>query len=140
MTIELPPLLRGTTIGFDRLTKLLDAAAQMPDTAFPPFNIEKRDDNRYRVTLAVAGYAPEEIDVSFKQGELAIRGTKAGKPEAGDVHYLHRGIALRSFLRRFVLEEHVVVTGAEHVNGLLHVELEREIPEAKKLRSIPIRS
>lgn len=136
MSIELSHPPRGTTIGFDRLAKMLDAA-RLPDTSFPPFNIEQRDDGRYRVTLAVAGYAPDEIVVTFKPGELVIRGTKADRP-GPESRYLHRGIALRNFLRRFILEEHIQVTAAEHDNGLLHIELEREIPEEKKIRTIPI--
>ena len=133
------PLMRAT-IGFDRMMKLLDSAAQVDETApsYPPYNIEKLDENKYRITMAVAGFTEQDLEVTRHENRLIITG-KIEKPageESG--RYLHRGIATRSFERRFELADHIEVATARIENGLLHVDLVREIPEAMKPRSIAI--
>jgi molecular chaperone IbpA len=137
---DLSPLYRST-VGFDRLFSLLDQGpgfdAAVP--TYPPYNIERTAENAYRVTVAVAGFAEKELAIEVKENALTIRGEKAEGNEArGEV--LHQGIAARAFERRFQLADHVQVTGAALENGLLHVDLVREVPEAKKPRSIPIAS
>lgn len=136
-TYDLTPLFR-TTVGFDRMSRLLDSAMQLENSAsnYPPYNIVKVDDNAYRITLAVAGFAEEELTIETHNGKLKVTGERT---EATDDHeYLHRGIAGRGFERTFQLADHVHVVGATLANGLLHVELEREIPEALKPRRIAI--
>ena len=134
---DFSPLFRST-IGFDRLTRLFDAAAQVDSgsLAYPPYNIEATGENTYRVTMAVAGFAPEELDVTAKEATLVVTG-KARKDEENR-RYLHRGLARRAFERRFQLADHIRVAGASLDNGLLHVDLVREIPEALKPRKIAI--
>jgi molecular chaperone IbpA len=134
---DFSPLFRST-IGFDRLTRLVDVASHVDNAAlaYPPYNIEKTGDDAYRLTMAVAGFSLDEIDVSVHQGTLLIAG-KAKKDEA-ETRYLHRGIACRSFERRFNLADHLKVTGASLDNGMLHVDLVREVPEAAKPRKIEI--
>ncbi|MFA5119552.1 Hsp20 family protein [Zavarzinia sp.] len=134
---DFSPLMRST-IGFDRVSRLLDAAARTDEATggYPPYNIEKSGNDRYRITMAVAGFAPEQLDVTVKENVLVIAG-KAREEKEG-VEYLHRGIAARAFERRFELADTIKVVNAAFENGLLHVELVREVPEAKKPRQISI--
>ena len=134
---DFAPLFRST-IGFDRLTQLLDAATHVDSGAlsYPPYNIEATGENAYRLTMAVAGFSGEDLDVTAKEGALIVTG-KARKEE-DDTRYLHRGIARRAFERRFQLADHIKVGGASLDNGLLHVDLVREVPEALKPRKISI--
>lgn len=136
---DFSPLFRST-IGFDRLTRLIDAATQVDNgnPTYPPYNIEATGENAYRLTMAVAGFAAEDLDVTAKEGVLLVTG-KARKDE-DDVRYLHRGIARRAFERRFQLADHIRVAGASLDHGLLHVDLVREVPEALKPRKIAINS
>jgi len=136
-TFDLAPLYRST-VGFDRLFSLLDRSAGFEVPGYPPYNIERTGENSYRVTVAVAGFTNDDLSIEVKENALTIRGEKvAGKPEqAGEV--LHQGIASRAFERRFQLADHVEVKGAVLENGLLHVDLVREIPEAMKPRRITI--
>jgi molecular chaperone IbpA len=138
-TFDLSPLYR-TTIGFDRLAGMLDQMAGIDNDGgnYPPFNIELLDENKYRLTMAVAGFSRDELAIEVKENVLSVRGQKASDREEG--RYLHRGIATRNFERRFQLADHVIVTAAEMSNGLLHVELVRELPEAMKPRTIKITS
>jgi molecular chaperone IbpA len=135
-TFDFAPLLR-TAIGFDRLARLVDSAASVPEApAYPPYNIEKTGEDAYRLTMAVAGFGPESIEITVKDNTLVIAGKVAengSKPEL-----LYRGIAGRAFERRFVLADHIVVEGADLQNGLLHVGLKRVVPESAKPRRIPI--
>jgi molecular chaperone IbpA len=133
---DLTPLYRST-VGFDRLAQLLDEMGSFEAPSYPPYNIERLDENAYRITMAVAGFAEADLGIEIKEGTLTVTGRKG--PEAEDrSQFLHQGIAARSFERRFQLADHVEVTGAEIENGLLHIALKREIPEAMKPRSIPI--
>ena len=136
-SIDLSPLYRAS-VGFDRLFKTLDQVNRLEDSAFsyPPYNIAAVDENQYQVTMAVAGFAEDDIEITTEQNVLSVSGQRAD--ENDDAKYLHRGIATRSFERRFNLADHVRVTGAEMENGLLHIYLEREIPEAMKPRKIEI--
>ena len=138
MRTDYSPLLRAT-IGFDRMMDLLDSAARSDVPSYPPYNIEKTGDEDYRISMAVAGFAEDELDVSVQENSLLIEGRKEKTTEEnGENGFLHRGIATRSFQRRFQLADHIKVTGASLENGLLHIDLAREIPEAKKPRSIAI--
>ena len=135
-TFDLAPLYRST-VGFDRLFSMLDNVAGFDaGSSYPPYNIERTGENAYRITLAVAGFANDELSVETRENTLTIRGAKEAGAEKRDV--LYQGIAARAFERRFQLADHVVVTGAASENGLLHVDLAREVPEAQKPRSIPI--
>lgn len=136
-TFDLSPLFRST-VGFDRMSRLMETALNADEAAlsYPPYNIEKTGDDDYRITMAVAGFAPEDLDVTQKEQVLLVTGKQAKDGEQRQ--YLHRGIAGRAFERRFQLADHIKVTGASLVNGLLHVELKREVPEAAKPRSIRI--
>jgi len=136
---DLSPLYRST-VGFDRLFSLLDqGAGPEAASAYPPYNIERTGENDYRVTLAVAGFAREDLSIETRENTLAIKGAKETAPETGvKREILHQGIAARAFERRFQLADHVVVTGASLANGLLHVDLVRQIPEAQKPRRIEI--
>jgi len=136
-TFDLAPLYRST-VGFDRLFSLLDQGAEGGAPGYPPYNIERTGENEYRVTVAVAGFSEPELSVVAKENTLTIRGEKNAKDEANHGNVLYRGIAARAFERVFQLADFVQVKGAELKNGLLHVDLVREIPEAKKPRSIPI--
>ena len=128
-----------SAIGFDRLFQMLDQASGFDsEGSYPPYNIERTGDNAYRITLAVAGFNDDELKVEVKEQTLTISGTKSA--ETKDKTYLHRGIAARSFERRFQLADHVDVTGADIQNGLLHVDLVRNVPERMKPRSIAISS
>ena len=135
-TYDFAPLFR-TAIGFDRLARLMDSAvagAEAP--SYPPYNIEKTGDDTYRLTMAVAGFRPEELDLTVKENTLVISGRVSTEANKGEV--LYRGIAGRAFERRFVLADHIVVEGADLANGLLHVGLKRVVPEALKPRKIAI--
>lgn len=136
---DFSPLYRSA-IGFDRLAGLLDTASRLDAQApsYPPFNVERVDENEYRVTMAVAGFTEDELEIEVKDQTLTISGKKVESDE--DRKFLHRGIATRSFERRFQLADHVQVTGAQLENGLLHVDTRREIPEALKPRTITIQS
>jgi molecular chaperone IbpA len=136
-TFDYSPFYRAT-VGFDRVFDLLDSvASQSGSNGYPPYNIEKSGDNAYKIVMAVAGFAEAELNVTQKENELLVTGQTAQNGQ-DDKQYLYRGIAGRNFERRFQLADHVQVTGASLVNGLLHVDLVREIPEAKKPRQIPI--
>jgi molecular chaperone IbpA len=136
-TFDFAPLYRST-VGFDRLFSLLDQSNGADSApSYPPYNIERTGENAYRVTVAVAGFAESELSLEVKENTLTIRGDKQAKDESGE-EVLYRGIAARAFERRFQLADYVQVKGASLENGLLHVNLEREIPEAKKPRLIPI--
>lgn len=139
-TYDLTPLLRST-VGFDRMARLMDSMTRVEEQSlsYPPYNIEKLDENDYRITMAVAGFAADELDITVKENSLIISG-QAKSEEDENGRYLHRGIARRAFERRFDLAEFIKVTGASLENGLLHVELTREVPEAMKPRSIKIES
>jgi molecular chaperone IbpA len=133
---DLTPLYKSS-VGFDHLASMLDSLGNLDsDQGFPPYNIERLSENEYRVTLAVAGFGDSDLMIEMKEGTLSIRGEK--KPEDKQREYLHAGIAARSFERRFRLADHVEVSGATLENGLLHVDLKREIPEAMKPRIIAI--
>ncbi|MCZ6522498.1 MAG: Hsp20 family protein [Alphaproteobacteria bacterium] len=136
-TYDLTPLLRST-IGFDRFNWLLEAGAKLDENAlsYPPYNIEKTGEDDYRITMAVAGFSAEDIDVTAKENTLVISGKAL--PEREGAIYLHRGVAGRAFERRFELADTIKVVGASLENGLLHVDLVREIPEALKPRRIAI--
>ena len=129
------PLFR-TAIGFDRLANLVDSAASADASSYPPCNIEKTDDDSYRLTMAVAGFRPEDLEVVAKDNTLVVSGRVQN--DAPKVAILYRGIAGRAFERRFVLADHIVVEGAKLENGLLHVGSKRVVPEALKPRRIPI--
>ncbi len=135
---DLSPLYRST-IGFDRLFSLLDqtAGAEAP-AAYPPYNIERTGENAYRLTLAVAGFGENELSIESRENTLTIKGAKEARDEGQAAEILYQGIAARAFERRFQLADHVLVTGARLENGLLHVDLVREIPEAQRPRQIPI--
>ncbi len=137
-TFDLTPLFR-TAVGFDRLTRALDAAARLDDGAlsYPPYNIERLDEDHYRITMALAGFLEDDIEVVLHQDTLKVASKAAPERENGKT-YLHRGIASRGFERRFQLADHIVVTGAELENGLLTIDLARELPEEMKPRTIPI--
>lgn len=136
-TIDLTPLYRSS-IGFDRLGNLLDTAlrAEQSSLGYPPYNIEVNGENRYGITLAVAGFEREELDIQVEKGVLTVRGKKADSKE--ERKYLYQGIATRTFERKFNLADHVEVVGAQLNNGLLSISLVREIPEAMKPKTIAI--
>jgi len=138
VNFDFSPLFRSS-VGFDNLVSMLDTARRIDQgsNGYPPYNIERESDDSYRITMAVAGFDQSELNVETKEDTLTITGVKAKQ----DKHnYLHQGIAERNFERRFQLADHVKVTDAKLVNGLLHVNLVREIPEAKKARSIEIQT
>jgi molecular chaperone IbpA len=138
MRTDYSPFFR-TTVGFDRLLNLLETAEGAP--GYPPYNIERSDENHYRITVAVAGFAEKDLGVEVKDNVLTVTGKREGEGHAGSngkPAYLHQGIAGRAFERQFQLAEHVVVKGAILENGLLHVDLERVVPEEKKPRRITI--
>lgn len=137
-TIDFSPLFRHS-VGFDRMQRLLDAAAQTEqNNAYPPYNIEQLGENGYEVTLAVAGFADEDIDITLTDRTLVVSGKMSD--DNAERTYLHRGIAGRAFERRFELADHIQVKGADLANGLLHITLERVIPESEKPRKIEIAS
>ncbi|MDX2264662.1 MAG: Hsp20 family protein [Hyphomicrobiales bacterium] len=133
---DLTPLYK-TSVGFDHLASILDQLASVEgDQGFPPYNIERLGENEYRITMAVAGFSETDLSIETKEGMLTLRGEK--KADDKKKHYLHNGIAARNFERRFRLADHVEVTAATLENGLLHVDLKREIPEAMKAKTIAI--
>ena len=138
-SFDLAPLYRST-VGFDRLFSMLDQTSglEAPTQSYPPYNIERTGENAYRISVAVAGFTDKDISIEVKEQALTIRGEKAVGEGEAKPDYLHQGIAARAFERRFQLADHVQVKGAVLEHGLLHVDLVREIPEAKKPRSIPI--
>ncbi|MEI7606844.1 MAG: Hsp20 family protein [Rhodospirillaceae bacterium] len=135
-TFDLSPLYRST-VGFDHLTRILDGL-QVSDggQSYPPYNIEKLGEDAYRIAIAVAGFSAGDIEIVAAEGQLSVKGK--AKTEDDKATYLYRGIAARAFERRFQLADYVVVTGARLENGMLQIELERQVPEALKPRSIPI--
>lgn len=135
-TLDLSPLYRSV-IGFDRMARMLDSADQA-DSGYPPYDIEAISENEYRITVAIAGFKRDELVISQENNQLKVSGKKAVIPEADAKQYLHQGIARRNFERRFQLADHVEVTGAEYADGLLQVNLIREIPETMKPRTIQI--
>jgi molecular chaperone IbpA len=135
---DLSPFYRST-IGFDRLFSLLDQANGVDNApAYPPYNIERTGENAYRLTLAVAGFRPEELNIEARENSLVVRGEKHSEETSETREMLHRGIAARAFERRFQLADNVQVTGAGLEHGLLNIDLVHEVPEAKKPRQIPI--
>lgn len=135
-TVDFAPLYRAT-VGFDRIADLMDRVLtnEVAQPTYPPYNIEKTAEDAYRISIAVAGFTPDDLSVEVKDGTLYVAARKA---EAEDKTYLHRGIATRAFERRFALADHVRVTGASHEHGMLHIDLQRETPEALKPRRIEI--
>lgn len=136
-TYDFSPLYRAT-VGFDRIADLMDRAltADVAQPAYPPYNIEKTAENAYRISIAVAGFAADDLTVEVKEGALAVSARKPA--DESPRTYLHRGIATRAFDRRFALADHVRVSGATHADGMLHIDLVREVPEALKPRRIEI--
>ena len=135
---DLTPLYRST-VGFDRLVQLMDSfAGAEADAPYPPYNIERLAENEYRITMAVAGFRPEELKVDVKESTLLVRGDKKAEANDGDRRFLHRGIAARSFERRFQLADYVEVRGAELKDGLLSIDLVRNLPERMRPRTVPI--
>ena len=138
-TFDLAPLYRST-VGFDRLFSMLDQVAGFENSgsSYPPYNIERTGENAYRITLAVAGFSDKDVSIEAKQNTLTIKGEKQAKTDEKKGEVLYQGIAARAFERVFQLAEHVEVKGASLENGLLHVDLVREVPEAMKPRQIAI--
>jgi molecular chaperone IbpA len=138
-TYDFSPLYRST-VGFDRLANLLDnvMSADVQTNSYPPYNIEKTGDDAYRISIAVAGFTDDELNIETRDHQLIVSGKKAAEGE--EQTYLHRGIAARAFEKRFQLADHVRAVGAKTENGLLHVDLVREVPEALKPRVIEIAS
>ncbi len=137
-TFDLAPLYRAT-VGFDQLADLMDRAMSdqgVAQNTYPPYNIEKTADDAWRISIAVAGFTDDDLNVEVRENALIVTARKA--EDEGERTYLHRGIATRAFERRFTLAEHVRVTGASHVNGMLNIDLAREVPEALKPRTIEI--
>jgi molecular chaperone IbpA len=142
LTTDLSPFYRST-VGFDRLLSMLDKVAGSEQSAptYPPYNIERTGENAYRVTLAVAGFGEHELSVETRENTLTVRGSKETNGKNDDKReVIYQGIAARAFERRFQLADHVVVTGATSENGLLHIDLVREVPEAHKPRTIAIKN
>lgn len=138
-SFDLSPLYRST-VGFDRMFNLLDSVGGVENSSqtYPPYNIERVGENEYRVTMAVAGFGEDDLTIEVKESTLTVKGDKKAETEQKEDQFLYRGIAARSFERRFQLADHVEVKGATLENGLLHVDLVREIPEAAKPRTIAI--
>ncbi len=136
-TFDLAPLYRAT-VGFDQIADLMDRVLtnDVSQSSYPPYNIEKTADDAYRISIAVAGFSDAELNVEVREQSLVVTGRKAD--EDGERSFLHRGIATRAFERKFQLADHVHVTGAAHEDGMLHIDLKREVPEALKPRRIQI--
>ena len=136
-TYDFAPLYRSS-VGFDQLASLMDRVLtnDVSQPSYPPYNIEKTADDAYRISLAVAGFSSDDLNIEVKENALLVTAKKGG--EDAEKTYLHRGIATRAFERRFHLADHVRVTGASHTDGMLHIDLQREIPEALKPRQIEI--
>lgn len=141
-TFDLSPLFRST-VGFDRVSRLLESAARFDDQApsYPPYNIEALGEDEYRIVMAVAGFSDDDLNITVENSTLTVSG-KLNQPDGEDeeVRYLHRGIAGRAFERRFQLADHIKVKGAKLENGLLQIDLQREIPDELKPRTIEIAS
>ncbi len=135
--LDFAPLYRAT-VGFDRIADLMDRVltADAPQPTYPPYNIEKTAEDAYRISIAVAGFAADELTVEVRDGSLFVAARRV--EETPERTYLHKGIAMRAFERRFALADHVKVVGAAHENGMLHIDLQRETPEALKPRRIEI--
>lgn len=133
--LDLSPLFRSS-VGFDHLASMLDSASRVEQPAYPPYNIERVGEDKYRITMAVAGFDSSELDIESERNTLKVSGVKAEADKTRQ--YLHQGIAARNFERKFQLADHVKVVGANLENGLLHIDLQREIPEAMKPRKIEI--
>lgn len=138
-TFDFAPLHRAT-IGFDQIADMMDRVLtnDVAQPSYPPYNIEKTADDTYRISVAVAGFSENDLSVEVKENSLVVAGKKASEEQ--ERSYLHRGIATRAFERRFALADHVRVTGASHENGMLNIDLKREVPEALKSRRIEISS
>lgn len=138
--VDFSPLYRST-VGFDRVLTMLDSLAK-PETpqSYPPYNIESTGENSYRITMAIAGFSEDEISIEAQENTLTIIGTKNDEPDLEGSEILYRGIAKRAFERRFQLAEFVTINGANLKNGLLHIDLTREVPETMKPRKIEITS
>jgi len=135
-TFDFSPLYR-TSVGFDRLASMMSSATRQDQgTSYPPYNIRTTGEDNYQITMAIAGFSEDEINITSEQNRLIVTGNRAEEEEQGE--YLHRGIATRSFERRFNLADHVKVVSASMENGLLYIDLERELPEAMKPRIIKI--
>lgn len=144
-TIDFSPIFRSS-VGFDRMARMLDhhlhAAETGAQTSYPPYNIERVDDDNYRITMAVAGFDRDDVTLTAQDNSLVVAGRHSEDVEGDGAarKFLHRGIATRAFERRFDLADHIKVTGAEMVNGLLHIDLVRDVPEAMKPRTIDIKA
>jgi molecular chaperone IbpA len=140
-SVDFAPLSRST-IGFDRMLQLFEDASRLgePETSYPPYNIEKLSEDSYRITMAVAGFAENELSITQQANSLLVAGRKSGEGKSGEdgAHYLHQGLAARAFDQRFDLADFIKVTGASLVNGLLAIDLVREVPEAMKPRTVKI--
>lgn len=137
-TIDLSPLYR-TMVGFDRMASMIDSAARLDGAqGYPPYNIERVGDDRFAIEIAVAGFGEDDLDIELKENLLTVAGKKTQSEDSDGREFLHRGIAERGFIRRFQLADHVVVTGADLANGMLRIDLRRELPEAAKPRKIEI--
>lgn len=136
-TFDFAPLYRAT-VGFDQIADMMDRVLtnDVSQSSYPPYNIEKTADDAYRISIAVAGFSDAELNVEVREQSLVVAGRKSD--ENGEHTYLHRGIATRAFERKFQLADHVHVTGAAHEDGMLHIDLKREVPEALKPRRIEI--
>ena len=134
-TIDFSPLYRSV-VGFDRLAQLLETASADTATGYPPYNIERTDENAYKIEIAVAGFRPDELTIEAKENLLTVQGRKAANDDQR--RFLHRGLAERDFDRRFQLADYVIVTEAKLADGLLQISLKRELPEALKARRIEI--
>ncbi|WP_296763336.1 Hsp20 family protein [Sediminimonas sp.] len=134
---DLAPLYRAS-VGFDQIADLMDRvfASDVDQSGYPPYNIEKTDENSYRISIAVAGFSVDDLNVEVKENALIVTARKADEDK--ERTFLHRGIATRAFERRFHLADHVQVTGAHHADGMLHIDLVREVPEALKPRRIKV--
>lgn len=135
-TVDFSPLYRSA-VGFDRLVAQLNSAAAQAEQGYPPYNIERTDDQTYRIDIAVAGFKPEELSIEVRENLLTVSGRKTANDEQR--RYLHRGLAERDFERKFQLADHVIVKDARLADGLLSVDLVREVPEALKPRQVPIK-
>ena len=137
-TYDFSPLYRSA-VGFDRLARQLESAARSSqENGWPPYNIETTGENAYRIEIAVAGFKPDELNIEVKENLLTVTGRKTANDDGAERNFLHRGLAERDFERRFQLADYVVVKSADLVNGLLSIELQRELPEALKPRRIEI--
>ena len=137
-TIDLSPLYRSF-IGSDRLASLVDAASRSENqSTYPPYNVELLGDDKYRISIAIAGFSSDEVEIVAQDNTLTVSGKKAQQENAAERKFLHRGLSERSFERKFQLGDHVKVTGADLQHGLLHIELARVVPEAKKPRRVEI--